>query len=93
MRGKRETREFTEGAKTEKKYIPVLGEITAPDLVAGSQCADVTMYKRSQSPLISNSLTMAASALHGVVRWARDRYNKKGYCVWMGLQRARAVKV
>lgn len=45
-----------------KKTVPVLGEITAPDVVTGSQCADVTMYKRSQSPMISNSLTTAARA-------------------------------
>ena len=84
--------EFREAGETEKN-IPVLGEITAPDLVTGSQCADVTMYKRSQLSMISNSLTTAARALHGVVRWARDRYNKMGYCVWMGLRRARALKV
>lgn len=89
----KESRESSGRQVRQKKNIPVLGEITAPDLVTASQCADVTMYKRSMSPMISNSLTMAARALHGVVRWARDRYNKMGYCVWMGLRRARALKV
>lgn len=88
----REQREFRQAGETGKNR-PVLGTITAPDLVTGSQCADVTMYKRSQSLMISNSLTMAAGALRGVVRWTRDRYNKMGYCVWMGLRQARALKV
>lgn len=62
--GKKEQREFREAGEKEKKKktVPVLGEITAPDVVPGSQCADVTMYKRSQSPMISNSLTTAARA-------------------------------
>ncbi len=79
-----EIREAGEAKKKEKKTL--LREITVPDLVTGSQCADVTPHKRSQSPMISNSLTMAARALHGAVRWVRDRYNKMGYCVWMGLR-------
>lgn len=76
----RETEKKTEvGWMYKKKYLPVLGEITAPDLVTGSQCADVTTYKRSQAPLISNSLTMAArgSPRSGqvgrqtdIIRWA-----------------------
>lgn len=65
-RGEKKSRESSgrqvRRKKNKKKPVPVLGEITAPDLVTGSQCADVTMYKRSQSPMISNSLTTAARA-------------------------------
>lgn len=61
---RKEQREFREAGETKKKKktVPILGEITVPDLVTGSQCADVTMYKRSQSPMISNSLTTGARA-------------------------------
>lgn len=62
-----------------QKNGPILG--AAPDLVTGSQCADVVMNKRSQLLMISNSLTAAAETLHGEVRWLRNRYNKKGFCV------------
>lgn len=64
-----------------KKNGPVLGASTAPDLVTGSQCADVVMNKRSKLLMISNSLTVAAKTLHGEVRWLKNRYNKMGYCV------------
>lgn len=64
-----------------KKNGPILGAPAAPDLVRGSQCVYAVMNKRSQSLMISNSLTVAARTLHGKVRWLRNRYNKMGYCV------------
>lgn len=78
--------EGVHGAWWYRTNVPVLGEIAAPDLVTGHQRADVTLHKRSQSPMMLNSLTTAARPLHGVVRCARGRYNKVGYCVSMGLQ-------
>lgn len=80
-RGKKD-REFRKagGEEKKKKKGPILGASSAPDLVTGSQCADV-MNKRSQLLVISNSLTVAAKTLHGKVRWLRNRYNKMGYCV------------
>lgn len=77
---------YSSERQVRKKKSGFFFENTVPDLVTSSQCADVTIYKRSQSPMISNSLSVAAVALHGVVRWARDRYNKRDYCVWMGLR-------
>lgn len=64
-----------------KKKWTHLGASSAPDLVTGSQCADVVMNKRSQLLMISNSLSVAAKTLHGEVRWLRNRYNKMGYGV------------
>lgn len=39
---KRERRESSRRQVRQKKNIPVFREITVPDLVTGSQCADVT---------------------------------------------------
>lgn len=54
------------------------------------RCCNV---QRSQSAMITNSLTMAGEPLHGAVRWLGHRYNKMGYCVLRGLWGGRALEV